>query len=750
MSIAKVSLAVLLAGVAALCVPTAYGEESALSPGAPASAQEAARPPATTSDAPELIDELVVTARKRSESIQQTPLAVSAVGGADLQERQITDIASLAPSLPNMNFGSNVGFARIAIRGLGLDATVAGQEARVAYHTDGIYISRPSAQLSTFFDINRVEVLRGPQGTLYGRNATAGAVNVITNDPEQTFGGYGRVTLGNYNLTAAEGAITGPLSDTVSARLAFTKTDRDGFGKNLVTGQDIDNEHSLGVRAKVKIEPSSAVSLVLSADYSKADDADFVYHFLGQGGGNPPRVDALVAALGGTGPSPPDPRDTYANVPQSDHREFYGFAANTTASLGAVNVTSVTAYRSSYADLRGDHDGTQAAVSIIRTLEKANQWSEELRLDGNVGRLRWLAGGFYFDEDGYGEADFSPVLAFNTLFQSRGLLFNGKFKTRASAVFGQVDFEATEALTLTAGLRYSRETKSIDQRGQIDLATVATPGFTPNFTLFQNQSATFSSPTPHLNIEYKFSPRITAYATYSKGFKSGGFNLTGFTPPVTPEKLTNYETGLKSDWLDGKLRFNASAFYYDYKDLQVQKIVNAAAILVNAATARVKGVETELVIRPVSRLEIFGNASYLDAKFTSFSTADAARPALGVLNLTGNTLPQAPRVTANAAVQYTFDVRSGELVLRGELAYTSQVFFSPFNREAISQAAFSKGNALLTYSRTNGLTASLWVRNVSDKRTISTSQVSSGFLGFPIMGTFDPPRTYGGSIGYRF
>ena len=741
-SISKVTRVILITGTSVLCVPAARAEETAQAPEA-AQAQEAARPPEA---APGGLQEVIVTAQKRSQSIQSVPLAVSAVGGEALQERQINDIEDLAPSLPDVNFGKNVGIARIAIRGLGLDATVPGQEARVAYHTDGVYISRPTAQMDTFFDVNRVEVLRGPQGTLYGRNATAGAVNVITNDPEPTFGGYGRVTMGNYNLMTAEGAITGPLSDGVSARLAFTKTDRDGYGENLVTHQQIDNEHSRAVRAKVKIEPSSAFSVVLSADYSKEDDGNYVYHFLGQGSpGAPPRA----VALGGTTPS--DPRDTFANVPQTDNREFYGFAANATASLGAVNMTSVTGYRNSYADLSGDHDGTQAPVSAIRILEKARQFSEELRLDGTVADLRWLVGGFYFNEDGYGEADFSPVLAFTNSFESRGLLFNGTFKTApATAAFGQLDYEIVPGLTLSAGLRYSRETKSIDQRGQIDLTTPATPNFTPNYTLFQDQSATFSSTTPHVNLEYAITRRILAYATYSQGFKSGGFNLTGFTPPVKPEKLTNYELGLKSDWLDGALRFNASAFDYDYRDLQVQKVVNAAAILVNAATARVRGVETEFVIRPVQPFELSGNVSLLDAKFTAFTTSDPARPALGVMDLSGNELPQAPRLTANAAAQYTFDLHQADLALRGEISGTSRVYFSAFNRNEVSQAGYAKGNVLLTYSRNSGLTCSLWARNVTNRLTVSSSQVSSGFLGFPIMGTFDPPRTFGASVGYRF
>jgi iron complex outermembrane receptor protein len=490
--------------------------------------------------------EIIVTAQKRAESVQRTPLAITAVGGEDLQSRQITSFESLAPSLPSVNFGKNVGFARIAIRGLGLDASVGGHEGRVAYHTDGIYISRPSAQLATFFDISRIEVVRGPQGTLYGRNATAGAVNVITNDPEDVIGGYVKATIGNYNLFQEEGAITAPITDGVSARLAFTKTDRGGYGKNLVTGKDIDDEHSLGVRAKLRIEPTADIKVVLSADYSDQDDAAFVYHFIGRGN---PLTAPRVVTLGGTSPS--DPRDTFANIPQTDKREIWGLGSTITADLGDVNLTSVTGYRSSSADVRGDHDGTQVNVSTIRTFERSKQFSEELRLDGDIGPLKWLVGGYYFSENIYAESNFSPVLTFSSAFLSRGLHFNGDLKTRAKAVFGQLDYEIVDGLTVSAGLRYSHEKKSIDQRGAVELFTPETASYVPNYTNFQKAAASFKSTTPRFNIEWNPAPNLMIYATYSQGFKSGGFNLTGFAPAVQPEKLKDFEGGFKTTFLHG-------------------------------------------------------------------------------------------------------------------------------------------------------------------------------------------------------
>lgn len=731
---AKVFRLAILVGASALPISIAHAQEQ--------SGEPMQSPVGDASD----VGEIIVTAQKRSESVQKIPLAITAVGGEDLARRQVTSFESLAPSLPSVNFGKNVGFARIAIRGLGLDATVGGHEGRVAYHTDGIYISRPSSQLATFFDISRIEVVRGPQGTLYGRNATAGAINVITNDPEDAFGGYLKGTIGNYGLFQEEGAITGPVTEGVAARVAFTKTDRSGFGHNLNTGAEIDNEHSFGVRTKLKVEPVDSVKLVLSADYSYQNDAAFVYHFIGQGNpSSPPRV----VGLGGT--SPANPRDSLANIPQHDKRRNWGLGATLTADLGSgINLTSVTGYRSSLADVTGDHDGTQADISMIRTLERAKQFSEELRFDGEIGRLKWLVGAFYFHEKIYAESNFSPVLTFSGAFMSRGLHFNGDLKTNASAIFGQLDYEIVDGLTVSAGLRYSHEKKFIDQRGAVELFTPATSGYTPNYTNFQDDSASFNSTTPRFNIQWKPTEDLMFYLTYAKGFKSGGFNLTGFSPAVQPEQLTDYEGGFKATLLDGALRVNGSVFHYDYKDLQVQRILNASAVVVNAATARVRGVEGEITVRPVRGFEISGNAAYLDAKFTNFQSEDSSRPTLGLIDLSGNRLPQAPKYTANLAVQYSVPTGSGSIRLRGEMAYTSRVFFSFYNRPDISQDGYTKYNASVSYEGDNGLTLSAWIKNIANKRTFSSTQVSSGFLGFPIMGTFDPPRTFGASIGYRF
>lgn len=713
----------------------------------PATALAQAPAPAAAATEDTGIQDIIVTAQKRASNVQDTALAITAVGGTDLRARGIASLESLAPSLPNVNFGKNVGFARIAIRGLGLDTTVIGQEGRVAYHTDGVYISRPTAAIATFFDVNRVEVVRGPQGTLYGRNATAGAINVVTNDPEQDFGGYGKLTVGNYGLISTEGAMTGAVTDTLSARFAFQTVNRGGYGRNFNLNQDIDDEKSFGVRAKLKFKPSANFDITLSGDYSHEDDHAFVYHYLGAGN---PAVTPLGQALGGTVPA--NPRDTVADVPQINVRQFYGLGAIANLDLGFATLTSVTGYRHSHTDYRSEADGTDIVTATFHIEERASQFSQELRLAGDVSRLKYLIGGYYFSENIYGNNAFTPLRRPAPPFGfAQGVDFRGDSTTRASAIFGQLDYEIIDGLTLSAGARYSHEKRGIDHKGMQDLATPYNPAVPFVYTQFQVASQSVNSFTPRLGIEYKATRDILFYATYAKGFKSGGFNNNAFGTPLDPEKLTDYEGGVKAEFFDHKLRANIAAFYYDYTNLQLQKILGSVAIPLNAGRATVKGIEAEITMRPVPNFELSGNFSHLSSRIRDFSTSDASRPTLGVIVIDGNRLPQSPRYTVNLAAAYTAETPIGDFTLRGEMNYTDDIFFSFYNRPDVAQQAYTKFNAFLNFkSQTSGLTASLFIRNIANKRTISSEQVSAGFSRFPIVGAFDPPRTFGGSIGITF
>jgi iron complex outermembrane receptor protein len=275
------------------------------------------------------LDEITVTAQKRETNIQTTAIAVSAVAGESLVQAQVTNIEGLAQSLPSVNFGQTTGNARIAIRGVGFDNISLGNEGRVAYHVDGVYISRPAAALASFYDVERIEVVRGPQGVLYGRNATGGAVNVILHAPDRELNGYIDGTIGSYSLYKLEGAVGGPLGDSVSGRLSFQVLDRGGYGDNLTNGFDVDDQSTQAVRGQIRFQPSESVDLTLSGDYFTEDDHAYSFHYITQGSlayPATPTTPALPGAVpkglrvGGTIPS--DLRDSTSDSGPLNDREF--------------------------------------------------------------------------------------------------------------------------------------------------------------------------------------------------------------------------------------------------------------------------------------------------------------------------------------------------------------------------------------------------------------------------------------------
>jgi len=690
--------------------------------------------------------DIIVTAEKRSTKLQKTPLAISAITGEGLEDRQISGIESLGNSLPNVSVGQSTGNARIAIRGIGFDNITVGSEQRVAIHLDGAYLSRPSAAMGAFFDLERVEVVRGPQGILYGRNATAGAINLVSRDPADSFGGYARLTGGNYSLFRGEGALNAPLGDDAAMRIAFTATERDGYGRNVTTGQDIDDESSRSVRGKLKYE-RDAVKVILEGDYRYENDSNYGFHYLGAGN---PLSAPLGLRVGGTVSA--DRRDTAADIQPQNHRELWGTSLTADIDLG-VKLTSITAYRDSRYRIRTDLDATSAPLSIYNQDENSKTFSQELRLSGDFGDSNWVIGGYYFHEKVNGGTnvplDRQPVAGPRRL--SVGYYAPGTIKTNAGAVFGQLSYGLTPELSLVVGGRYSFEKKSINEGVAFDPVTPYTPGALPALAATLAQNEKWNSFTPKVAIEFEANSDVFLYASVSKGFKSGGFNLGGLQPPFAPEQLWDYEAGIKADWLDGRLRTNLSAFYYDYKDLQVSKVSGAVIRIENAAKAKIAGIEAEITALPMDGLELTANAAFLDSEYKNFTTSDPARPTLGVLDLSGNDLNQSPHYSFNLAAQYTVPVSGGEVSLRGEASFIGNQYFSPFNVVELSQPAYETFNAFLSYRNFDrGLSLSAFVRNISNQDVVSGGLVGSGLVGSPVVGTLLPPRTYGVVLGIDF
>ncbi len=706
--------------------------------------------PSAAAEQPVQLDDIIVTAERSEVAIQDAPLAVSAIGAADLQKRQINSIEALASSIPNVSFGRAVGIARIAIRGVGLDTTTPGSEGRVAYHLDGVYLSRPTIALGTFFDVARVEVVRGPQGTLYGRNATGGAVNVITQDPEKDFGGYARVALGNYNLVRAEGAVSAPLSDAVSLRLAVQKVDRDGYGRNIHTGADVDDEHTTAARVKLLIEPNDDFRNVASLDYYTADDANYHYHYLAQGN---PTLAPLAFRLGGT--TAPNARDTNNDTDTHNRRKVWGFGNQLDWTLGPATLSSVTGYRESKTQFLSDADNTTLLLANLYNREISSQLSQELRLSGKGERFDWLVGAYYFSEDINGVNGFSPMsraLVGGAMTPAIGAAFGGLQKTTSYAAFGQATWRASDKLALIVGLRWSKDRKALDEYSVVNLATDY-PGPPPNQfpTPTKLQRNSWSSLTPRVTLEYAFTPDVKAYATYAEGFKGGGYSVGSVASPYQPEKLKDYEAGLKAEWFDRRLRTNLSAFFYDYSNLQVQKVLATGTFFENAAKAEIRGIELESSLLATQNLRIDLNGALLHSEYTQFQTSDPSRSYLGVLNLAGNRIAQAPPYSATLAVQYGLPTGHGDWTFRAESIWVGKVYFNQFNRDVLSQDAHNKLNAFVTWARPAGdWTVTAYGRNLTDETLIATAVTSNPLLTTPVLGTFEPPRTFGLEIGYRF
>lgn len=713
------------------------------------------------------VADIVVTAQRRSESLQRVPLAITAVTSSELARGGIRDLQGIAAVVPNLNLGQQLGVAKVALRGIGLENLSPGAEGSIAFHVDGVFASRSITALSSFYDVEQVEVLRGPQGTLYGRNATGGSINIATREPTKELSGYVTGTVGNYGRYGTEGAIGGALiSDVLLARVAFQTDDRDGFGKNTVTGRDIDNLRTRSVRGKLLFKPVDRLSFELTGDYHRERDRGGGYHYLGSAGFTAPGVPLTPIGLQLGGTSPDNRRDISSDADPRNRVEFWGVSGKLTYDLGGdTELRSLTAFRRTDYTTTTDLDATSVRLASPTQSEHDKQFSQELQLSGRSSQLNWLLGLFYFNENDRG----SLAIPLNNLLVGfpppgefvQGFFSGGRIETDAWALFGQASYRVVDKLRITLGGRYSSEKKSDFDRSAFDVFTPYNPTL-PYAGATLNQDASFHSFTPRIALDYQWTPDVLLYASWSRGFKSGTYNLGSLRPAVQPEKVSAFEGGIKSTWLDRRLRLNLAGFYYDYKDLQVGKVVGQTLRLENAATATIYGVEAELQASLSSRLNLNANASWLHARFDRYVSADPARPfgdgttldpGTGALafDLAGNSLSQSPDFTFFVGGEYQLPTSVGRVSLRGEVAWRDRVYYTPFNVKAVSQSANAKVNMFLNWaSRNERQSGSLFVKNLTNKTTVGNSYVGSALVGFPVIGYLEEPRTYGFTISTKF
>lgn len=717
-------------------------------------------------------DVIIVTAQKRAQDIQEVPVAVTAIGGEALQSLGVTDVLdlnALAPSL-QVKTDDNAANPKIFIRGIGLNDFNPNTASAVAIYSDGVYIGSPLAQMGQFFDLERVEVLRGPQGTLYGRNTTGGAINLISRKPGKEFETNAYAEYGSFNSFTGEAGVGGPIGgDTLAYRLSGVYVTNDGYALNRLTGNRGNDADRGSVRAQLAWTPSATFDALFQLRYGRSNGGSIWAY-------NRSLLPQTARATGPDGFCAPgfytsgDCTDlagyanTSANLYQGDYHlegkdevETYGASATLTWDLGGMSLVSVTGY--DHAD-RDDVEDTDAGpTDIITARYRAKQWaaSQELRLQSNGDNtLDWVAG-IYLAHDDLDTNSFYDVFRVANsgdpnVDAPQGIgVFGWPFtqETDSYAIFGQADYEFTDRLTGTIGLRYSADDKSFHYD-----STYASDVGDPTFNLFPtiDDSRTFDSVSGRLGLQYKVSDNVNVYASYNRGYKSGGFFGGQTTDPaaVAPyddEIVNAYEAGLKSELFGELLTANVAAFFYDYEDLQVYTLVVdpntnlTVQNFTNASNAEVSGLEVELASSPIDGLDLSLGASFLDASYADFNSAGD--------DYSGNTLPNAPEVSLNGTARYAWPLLGGDASAQADVIYRSKVYYDTRNVERLSDGNRTFVNLRLDWKPSSGQWAfGLFGRNVFDETNISDIIPIEG-LGFDLF-SMGPRPTYGVFLRYDY
>ncbi|WEK02293.1 MAG: TonB-dependent receptor [Candidatus Sphingomonas phytovorans] len=688
------------------------------------------------------VEDIVVTAQRRAERLQDVPIAVTAITSSALETRGVTTSSDLAQTVSGLSITNNSGYVQPRLRGVGNNVIGLGYEGGVATYIDGVYIGSAPASLLSLSNIERVEVLKGPQGTLFGRNATGGLIQVVTREPSRQSGGQVSLGYGNYGTISADAYVTGGVTDSLAVDLAgHASAMKDGFGHNVRNGQDVyKTDRDVALRSSLLYDKGST-RIRISADYSELAGSLFT---------------ALRPAPGAQVYLPIAPLPHRWDV-DNDFQPYYAFrgwgvAGTVNQDVGGVRITSITAYRRSRMIFDQDTDATGTPGLNIRLTQTDKQFSQELQLSSTPGSpISWVVGAYYFHATGITDPttlDFygpvRPVIpGFGVVTNN---VNNATTKTEAFAGFAQATVPIARRTNLTLGFRYSTERRSLDS----DLTTVISAPFVPfpiTNQAVSSQSKRFSDPTWRVSLDHHFSDDVMVYASYNRGFKSGGYNAALATQaPYSPERLDAYEVGLKSSLLDRRVRLNASAFFYDYKDIQVGGFALGQIYYYNGARAHIWGAELELVARVTSALRLSGGLTILDDKFTAFPNAIyfVGFNQVTTRDAKGNRLPQTARFTGNVTADYEIPVSIGKINLSATYSYNSGYYTEVDNN--LYQPRFGLLNGGVGLKLEDGLGIRGWVRNLTNAKV--TNSMNTTNIGATT--NYQPPRTYGVTVSASF
>lgn len=704
---------------------------------------------------PNQIEEVVVTAQKRAERLIDVPSSVAAVGEQAMKQLGVQQLSQLSDHVPNLIIGSSTSLgSSVNIRGVGADSRNIGFDTRVGVYVDGVYMGQSPALNQELADLERVEVLRGPQGALFGKNTVAGAVNLITRKPSDDFEAYVSGRLGNYEDRQATARINVPLGDAAAAKLSVNRATRDGFTTNAYTGQSVGNRDVFSWRGQLRADVTPALQILASIDGLRTRER------AGYG-------DAITDTFGiDLDTLTPQPYRVAFDHRSIDQRDIYGGSVEAAYTLdsGAV-FKSITAYRDTAFKTSVDVDYSPADLFWVEFSDQYRQLTEELQWISPKGeRLEYLVGLYLYRQVGKSQrTGFAGTDAgFLGLSLGDRLPTKGDVTTRNVALFANSTYALTDQLKLGLGFRWSWEKKSvdyaIDSRGMPPLG-LATGAFSDDHI-----DKDFS---PTVTLNYAFTPRMTGYVRYAQGYKSGGYNLDFVSPDIFPNSLEfqketarNYEVGLKGDAWDRRLTFAWAAFWTEFDNFQVDQFRDlgggkVAIVIGNAAKVRTRGMELEAALRPMEGLSLNIGLGVLDAVFLEFPGGGAQ----GV-DVSGHRIPGASRYQAALGADYVLPLGEDfELTLHGDYSFRSAYFTGVDNqrqRTLLGGRVISYGrvddtqgvNARITLARPGqGWEAALWARNLFDEQVIV--DYGNDFFG-TLTRDYSPPRTWGVEVSAKF
>jgi len=745
----------------------AYAQDTAPA-GSTADANEAAttaaQPPATEPPEAEQdeggVADIVVVAQRREQNLQDVPIAISAVTGETAQALGVNSTETLTFSTPSLDVSRGTFNSAIFLRGVGSLNSNGAAESSIAVFVDGVYMQSQQGGVFNFNNIERVEVLKGPQGTLFGRNATGGVINVITRRPSHDTQLEARIGYGNYDTIEGQLYATTGIGEGVAGDIAFYyRNQSDGWGTNLTTGNEVFTNNHFGVRGQLLFEIGNTTTIRIGADY---------YRFSDQLGS---ALNVAEGSKGLDGTGNPGYYNVRSTVDDYARSRAYGGSININHDFGDVRLVSITAYRQTYGRFLLDADRVAGYYTQLSSTRRSRFFSQELQLqsDNPTSPLTWILGAFYMT-DRNSELPNQFIIGSGGPRPTTVRNFEGGMPLTSYSAFGQATYRIGESTNITAGLRYTRDERSLNaiiiqspfpaaQPTPVPDDFPLTPA-TPTLTYpVLPPDVTQSKLTWRLAIDHHFTDDFMVYASYDRGFRGGVYSLTTPTiPAVLPEVIDAYSVGFRSDLMDRKIRFNVDAFYYDFKNLQfsINVAVGAGFVsqLFNAADARIYGIEAGLTIVPTRHLQIALNASYLNGEYTNFpmGTINVPNPVNGNGNVTLNNVDlsgtdtiRTPPFTFNASVQYEIPIGDSSLTLAGIYYHNSGFFWSLDHR--LKQPSYDIINATATWTAPGGRwDVQLWAKNILNEEYSSYANAT----GAADQVSPAAPRTYGISVGIHF